>query len=392
MELFKPAWMSKTEKKALKAAEKVSDQIKLGIMAKKAPCSSVRVTAIEKLADLNTLVEVAENDADFNVRLKAFRKLPEQMRTQKMRMDIAINGNGNKEQKEIIAQLTDQEFLTKLTAKKAAAELANKRLSELALLEVEQTDDQKVLAAIARNENHKARIEAILKLTDRTVLEEIAIGDKNGHAGEKAIKEIYDQSMLYRIAVNAANESVAKKAVEKVKDKQALYDIACGSSDKKIVRIALSSLQEAQDLLYQFICSYNDNKLCVFAVEKLKDEEKLYEIACSGYAYPLREQALLQLNDQNKIHGILQSVTDSRLKSIACGKTREGHNISGCICKRCGAIVTQAKHDWKCTRHQSYDGSGEADYICKKCGLEKHENWNPYNASERYSHASRFFV
>lgn len=406
MGLFKPAWMSKNKEKALKAAEKVTNQIELAIMAKKAIYSSVRVAAIEKLTDLKALVEIAEGDADSYVRLKAFRKLPEQMRSQKMRMDIAMNEDWSDEQEEIIAQLTDQYFLTKLAEKNIKdqdhraklykklppAEQAKKRLRELALLEVEQTDDQRVLAAIAMNENHKARMEAILKVTDQAVLEEIAIDDENGHAGEEAIKKICDESKLYRIAINAANELIAKKAVEMVKDKRVLFDIACSGADKKIVKKAIISLQEDQELLYQYICSCNDSERCVFAVKELKDEEKLYDIACGGYAYPVREQVLLQLNDQNKIRAFLQNETDPRLRSIACGRTREGHRVSGCSCKRCGAIITHANHDWKCTKHQSYDSSGEAEYVCKKCGLKKHEDWNPYNASERYSHSSRPFV
>lgn len=406
MGLFKPAWMSRNKEKALKAAEKATNQKELGIMAKKAIYSSVRAAAIEKLTDLNALADIAEGDADSSVRLKAFRKLPEQMRSRKMRMDIAMNEDWSDEQEEIIAHLTDQYFLTQLAEKNIKdqdhraklykklppADQAKKRLRELALLEVEQTDDQRVLAAIARNENHKARIEAILKLTDQTVLEEIAMDDKKGLAGEEAVKRICDQSTLYRIAIKASNELVAKKAVEKVNDKRVLYDIACSGADKKIVKKAVISLQEDQELLYQFICSCHDSELCVFAVKELKDEEKLYDIACGGFALPVREQVLWQLNDQNKIRAILQNETDPRIRSIACGLTREGHSISGCACTRCGAIATHANHDWKCTKHQSYDGSGEAEYVCKKCGLEKHEDWNPYNASERYSHRSKPFV
>lgn len=406
MGLFKPAWMSKDKGKALKSAEKVTNQTELGRMAKEAVYASVRAAAVEKLTDLNTLAEIAEGDADSSVRFKAFRKLPDKMRSQKMRMDIAMNEDWSSEQEEIIAQLTDRDFLTRIAEKKikdqdfraklyrklSPADLAKKRLRELALSEVEQTDDQRVLAAIARDENHRAQTEAIMKLTDGTVLEEIAIDDKNGHAGEEAIKRICDQSTLYRIAMNAANGSVAQKAVEKVNDKQVLFDLACSGSDKKIVKKAVNSLQEDQELLYRFLCSCNDYELCGFAVKKLKDEEKLYKIVCGGYMLPVREQALSQLNDQDKIRAVLQNETDPRLKSIACGMTQEGHSISGCACKRCGAIVTCAKHDWECTKHQSYDGSGEAEYVCRKCGLKKHEDWNPYNASERYSHSSRSFV
>ena len=176
-----------------------------------------------------------------------------------------------------------------------------------------------------------------------------------------------------------------------IKDTRVLYDIARSGADKKIVKKAIISLQEDQELLYQYICSCNDSELCVFAVKELKDEEKLYDIACGGYAYPVREQVLLQLNDQNKIRAILQNETDPRLRSIACGMTRKGIVFPGV---RARGVVPSSLMRTMIGNVQNINPTmaQAKQSMYAKCGLKKHEDWNPYNASERYSHSSRPFV
>jgi hypothetical protein len=365
MGLFKPAWQSKNKKRALQAVEKETCQIKLGVIAKESPYSiafgipdlgcvavekltdqsvladlafnardsNVRWHATIKLTDLNILMNIAENDADPYLRLTAFRKLPEQMRSQKMRMDIAVNGCGSSEQAEIIKQLTDQDILTRITADKVMGKLAHKRLFELAILELEQIDDQNILADIARNENHKAQIHAIKKLTDQTVLADIAIhgnyrvkefaisrlSDQNVLAeiamntqdngnGEAAINRIYDQAMLYKIALNAANKLVANKAVEKLNNQDLLADL----------------VNNAKPNPHPYIDTWKDVR--ILAIEKLKDQDLLAKIARNknerGYT---RRVAIEQLADKNILAEIINSAAENygytRSVSVITGRT-----------------------------------------------------------------------
>ncbi len=69
-----------------------------------------------------------------------------------------------------------------------------------------------------------------------------------------------------------------------------------------------------------------------------------------------------------------------------CEKSEDGHCISGCFCEHCGAIIIEGNHDWDCVKHDSHDGTGDARYKCKKCGLKRYESWNPYNEKTAYDH------
>ena len=69
-----------------------------------------------------------------------------------------------------------------------------------------------------------------------------------------------------------------------------------------------------------------------------------------------------------------------------CTKNEGKHHISGCTCEYCGAIIFEANHEWNCLKHSDNDGSGEANYVCKKCGLKRFKSWNPYNESTWYDH------
>jgi hypothetical protein len=75
MGLFTPAWKSKNKKRALRAVGKMTDQEKLGRVAKEAYCREARVPAVEKLADPAVLAYIAKNDSDSSVRLAAVKRV-----------------------------------------------------------------------------------------------------------------------------------------------------------------------------------------------------------------------------------------------------------------------------------------------------------------------------
>ena len=77
MDIFKPAWASKNEQKALKAVENISDQNKLGKVAKNAWHTTVSSAAVRKLTDQSVLVDIATT-ANKVIRSEAVRKLTDQ--------------------------------------------------------------------------------------------------------------------------------------------------------------------------------------------------------------------------------------------------------------------------------------------------------------------------
>jgi hypothetical protein len=73
--LFKPAWASKNEKKALKAVEKEEQPEVLCEIAKNAVVAEVRKSAVLKLNLSDALLFVAKNDSDASVREVALTRL-----------------------------------------------------------------------------------------------------------------------------------------------------------------------------------------------------------------------------------------------------------------------------------------------------------------------------
>ena len=72
MGLFKPAWQSNNEEKALKAVEAENDQTALIRIAKNARYSSVGIAAISKITDLKILDDISlfiENKPKFDTHL-----------------------------------------------------------------------------------------------------------------------------------------------------------------------------------------------------------------------------------------------------------------------------------------------------------------------------------
>ncbi len=90
--LFKPAWRSKNEKRALNAVERLSDETKLARAVRKAPYVSVQTAAVKKLVDIlppdsDTLCQIALSAGDSRVGLPTLQKLT----SQKILEDIAHN-------------------------------------------------------------------------------------------------------------------------------------------------------------------------------------------------------------------------------------------------------------------------------------------------------------
>jgi hypothetical protein len=71
MSLWKPAWMSRFEGRAVRAVKKLTDQEEIARAAIEARVYLARYYAIEKLTNQSILAEVAKNDSDSDVRYTA---------------------------------------------------------------------------------------------------------------------------------------------------------------------------------------------------------------------------------------------------------------------------------------------------------------------------------
>ena len=239
--LFKPAWMSKNEKKALKAVEKETDQNELGNIANNAPIYKIRNIAAEKLSDENSILFVAIYTSDDDIFEMLSKKL-----SQSDMVRIAATTPYFKRSETIINTITNQ--------------------SEI--------------AQIARGAMHSGvRILAIKKLTDQPMLMDIVENEKDYKVRREAVKKLADQNFLAKIAME--DNLVEIEAVGALTDADILREFEKGKGGPNISTMARIKLTSDQSILYEIAQNSNNYALRAAAVTKLIDKTKLENIKMS---------------------------------------------------------------------------------------------------------------
>jgi len=105
---------------------------------------------------------------------------------------------------------------------------------------VNKLTDQSILADIAKNDTDSdVRKTAVNKLTDQSILADIAKNDTDSDVRKTAVYQLTDQSILADIAKNASDSDVRKTAVYQLTDQSILADIAKNASDSDVRKTAL---------------------------------------------------------------------------------------------------------------------------------------------------------
>jgi len=218
MGLFKPAWQSKNESKALKAVEKETNEEKLIQIAKNASSYEVRKNAILKINDQNVLADIAKGDSLSDWQSAAY-KLIDYPIAQSVYLDIALNDNDAFKRKIIVEKYIN---------------------------------DESVLMSIAKNDNHYiVREAAVSKLTDEAILVDIAQNDEDGNVRYSAVTKLYDQSLLVDIFNNDDDPNVCVAALSKIEDYKFVRSHAFCDQEKspKVRSAALGKCSMEKDLV-----------------------------------------------------------------------------------------------------------------------------------------------
>lgn len=250
MNLFRPKWKNSKVKVRLKAVKNLTDQDLLFNIATNDEASNVRVAAIERIADQNSLAEIAKHvdwtleyikehpgdyyqdfvrigienrkQRDHDMRMAAVKKISEQKLLDEIYRKIPYSDV----QKVVVEKSTNQALLYHIAYN-------DDNDSSVRLAAVEKMTDQKYLTEIAKhNENPDLREIAARKVTDQALLAEIAIEDNSVDIRLDAINKITNQDLLFRIAKNAykpksyswsprggEGPAVRKAAAKKITDK-----------------------------------------------------------------------------------------------------------------------------------------------------------------------------
>jgi len=378
MGLFKPAWMSDNEEKAVRAVEKTTDLYTLIDIAKQGKGNLVLMKTVMKLGKIETFdknkVKMINRAAELAIERITDQKILsvvvincdygssfalKKIRDQRVIYDIAQSARGELLRIDAVKELSDQEMLSNIAK--------NNKESILRICAAEKLTDkalaQEVFADIAKKEE-TCRMRAIGNLTNQSVLEEIA-----GEAGtlprsyqEKAIEMLIDQPALERIAqCDSVYLNIRLSAIEKITNQSVLADLARNSHDDLSVSLA--------------------------AVDRLADQSALAEIAeNSNYCFEIRSAAVGKLTDLPTLT-ILASVPSKEPIKYRRSAPSSADYISLCKCATERLIdlrnqsiiqkreeICKGEHNWKFIKREgrSYnDGAVQelyAIYKCQRCG------------------------
>ena len=242
MGLFKPAWMSNNEEKAIMAVKSLVGN-DLVLAARTAPSVNIRIEAINRLTEQSILANFAKYDNDIFVREAAMKKITDQS----ILADFARNTKDWTQLYAVVENLTDQSVLEEIAK--------NDEFSfELHVAAIEKLTNNFTLTEIAKNDNmyYEERIAAAEKLPDQTILKSLAKNAENWMVLNRAVRNISDQSILVDL-VNNSREIIdfttgLDELIGMLEDKTVLVEIAYDDNDVVARWCAMANLFNKQIL------------------------------------------------------------------------------------------------------------------------------------------------
>jgi len=241
-----------------------------------------------------------------------------------------------------------------------------------------------------QSENQKKRVKGIKKLTDQSILANIAISDKKEYVRWMAFEKITDEAALAYVAIHSELDNVewgrsemGDSAAEKLTDQAALASVAKKARSRNARYIAVCKLTDQAALAY-VVKNEKDEHICSRAAAKLTDKALIADYA-RKHLKELNDGAIIDMIDDKDLLEIIARNTEITITGIreqACNKI--GHILDGnnnCRCSRCGVIGEVSRrqsiygfHDFKndiCTRcgavrftrkHDAHHRTSECDY------------------------------
>lgn len=371
MALFKSAWLSYDEGKALKAIKRLTNQ-QLGEAAVTAPLYAVRRLAVTRVTESEVLQQIASTSDDWQIRLAAYEMLGDR---QSASFEIAWNDSAERADPNPRAVQAAQQLSTEYKVKfiqrvassrtdiKPRLALAREMIDTIAdagtllqlfrncqasisdlrssvfrrLLVVGDTD---LIERFARDEDLYAseRAAAIRCVDNSDVMIEIA-ADRSLSTEERvvAIGHVSDPVVLFRIAQEDSYYTIPVKAVERMSDQQTLAVVAANAPEPMARKAAVSKL--------------TDQSVLAELTLREHDEVVLREIA--GRRRDLWSAIVDEMADSESVRQLANSTDDIVLRGVACAK------LDGYVCA-------------SCKRANLPDGPGPASCTCQHCHADNH--------------------
>jgi hypothetical protein len=302
------------EKIRLAAAETITDQALLADLAVNAKPDVVRKVAVKKITDQTLIAAIAQKDEDWfigeavtkiitdqtlltdlamnaesdDVRLAAAEKLSDQTLEQKILVDVAMNRKYFGSQ--IVEKISDQEPLGRLAVN---AESDDVRLAAAKKL-TDQAHAQKLLADLAKEGNssfnERIRMEAVARITDQTLLANLAMNAASDDARVAAAEKIADQALAQCAFANIA---ISKPLYESLGPEYGSDGFSIPGSSVDVLGFGHKMLSKITDQkhLYRIAGSAKFLDMRLAAVGKISDPVTLSELANNADSPKVREAA-----------------------------------------------------------------------------------------------------
>ncbi len=235
---------------------------KLNHIAKNDKDQGIRLTAVKRITDQNTLADIAKIDKNKAIRKTAIGKITDQSIIADL---LKYDDNSHRFRDVTFNSITDQNILADV-AKNALYNTTRKNA-------VEKITDQNILSNIANDDKHwSVRKAAVETITDQNILVDIAKNNTEGYCRKAAVEKIADQNILAVIAKNDTDWSVRITTVKKITDQKLLFDIAKNAKYLEPRFFALNGLngQEFYKQIIEIINQNNKTKHNLAAIGALK--------------------------------------------------------------------------------------------------------------------------
>lgn len=250
MGLFKLVWVSGNQKKAVKAAGKLTDQTELACAASETEYQRAisAAVAVAHIKDQAVLTGIAKDDKDCYMRAAAVKRITDQA----FLTDIAKNAAEGFTRVSAAEKLTDQ-----TVAQAVFVDVAKSDDWIGYRAAVKKITDQAALTDVAKSSGWFARDAAVEKITDRVLLTDVAKNAANSYtrimAAEKLADQTVAQAVFSNVAKNDSNHVARCKAVEKITDQNVLADIFNNDENVKVRQAACGTI--GHDCVSECICS-----------------------------------------------------------------------------------------------------------------------------------------
>jgi hypothetical protein len=133
-----------------------------------------------------------------------------------------------------VSELTDQQTLAEI-AMQDSSEIVRKAAFD-------GITDQSFLLKIEQGGGSEARLEAVKRMTDQSLIAKVALGDQDAELRKAAVARLANQPQLVKIAISDADPSVRDAARDSLKDKSPLEKLAIEDGDARVRAAAVDEL------------------------------------------------------------------------------------------------------------------------------------------------------